>query len=105
MKAVEELLGKKVIVRSFGAGVFYGTLAEAENSNGNWTAELRDCRRIWSWQGACSLSQLSLEGTKKPQECKFSVMEYSVVVSGIVEFHGCSEEAVKSIESVGIWKV
>ena len=30
MKAIENLIGKKVIVRSYGAGVFFGTLNEVE---------------------------------------------------------------------------
>ncbi len=29
MKATEKLIGKKVIIRSYGAGVFFGTLNEA----------------------------------------------------------------------------
>lgn len=50
--------GKRVIVRSYGAGVFYGTL---ESKVGN-EVRLTDCRRIWNWKGANTLSEISLTG-------------------------------------------
>ena len=46
--------GKKVIIRADSAGVFFGTLAEHDKVNG--VVELHDCRRIWYWEGAASLS-------------------------------------------------
>ena len=39
MKAIENLIGKKVIVRSYGAGVFFGTLNEAEPTEDKWTVD------------------------------------------------------------------
>ena len=53
MKATEKLIGKRVIVRCNRAGVFYGTLSEKEGQE----VELKDCRRIWYWDGAASLHQ------------------------------------------------
>lgn len=104
MKAIDNLIGKKVIVRSYGAGVFFGTLNEVEKCEDKWTVELLNSRRIWYWEGACSITQLAVDGTKNPSGCKFTVIEPSVIVSGVVELHECSETAVKSIESVPEWK-
>lgn len=104
MKAIDNLIGKKVIVRSYGAGVFFGTLNDVEKCEDKWTVELINNRRIWYWEGACSITQLAVDGTKNPSGCKFTVIEPSVIVSGVVELHECSETAVKSIESVQEWK-
>lgn len=104
MKAIDNLIGKKVIIRSHGAGVFFGTLNEVEKCEDNWTVELLDCRRIWYWEGACSITQLAVDGTKNPDGCKFTVTEPSAIVSSVIEFHECSEVSVKSIASVPEWK-
>ena len=80
MKAIENLIGKKVIVRSYGAGVFFGTLNEAEPTEDKWTVELLNCRRLWNWNGACSITQLAVDGTKKPDNCRFTITENKNVV-------------------------
>lgn len=95
------MLGKKVIVRADRAGVFYGTLTAKEGSE----VTLADCRRIWYWEGAASLSQLALEGVKLPEACKFTVTVPSITVLGVVEIIPCLPQAVTSIESVPVWKI
>ena len=104
MKAIQNLIGKKVIIRSYGAGVFFGTLSEAEPVEDKWTVELLNCRRLWKWSGACSITQLAVDGAKNPNDCMFTLTEPSIIVSSVIEIHGCSEESVKSIESVAEWK-
>ena len=104
MKAIEKLIGKKVIVRSYGAGVFFGTLNEVEQCEDKYTVELLNCRRLWKWTGACSITQLAVEGTKSPSGCMFTITEPSIVISSVIEIHECSEKAVESIESVKEWK-
>ena len=100
MKAIENLIGKRVVVRAHGAGVFYGTLNEVENG----TVELTSCRRLWYWDGAASLSQLAAEGVKAPQNCKFTVSVDSIVVLNVIEIIPATAEAQKSIEDVKVWK-
>lgn len=104
MKAIDNLIGKKVIIRSYGAGVFFGTLNEAEKCNETWTVELLNCRRLWRWDGACSITQLAVDGTKNPRGCNFTITEPSIVVSNVIEIHECSEKSINSIESVVEWK-
>ena len=104
MKAIEKLIGKKVIIRSYGAGVFYGTLNEVEKCEDKYTVELLDCRRLWYWDGACSITQLAVEGTKKPESCNFTITEKSIVVTSVMELHECTEDASQSIENVREWK-
>lgn len=105
MKAINNLIGKKVIIRSYGAGVFFGTLNEVEQCESVYTVELLNCRRLWKWEGACSITQLAVDGTKDPKNCKFTITEPSIIVSSVIEIHECSENSIKSIESVPEWKI
>lgn len=100
MKAIDNLIGKRVIIRAYGAGVFFGTLNEVEND----TVELVKARRLWYWDGAASLSQLALEGTTAPGNCKFTVTVDSIVINKVIEIIPVTETAEKSIDSVKIWK-
>ena len=92
-------LNKKVIIRADRAGVFYGTIVRKDRDE----VELKDCRRIWYWNGAASLSELALSGAKRDGS-KFSVTVESIVILGVIEIIPCTEEAIKSIESVPEWK-
>ena len=58
--AKSPLIGKKVIVRTQNAGVFFGTLAAKHGDE----VTLNGARRIWSWQGANTLSEMALHGLK-----------------------------------------
>lgn len=52
------LAPRKVVVRSYGAGVFFGTLVAKRGNE----VELTGCRRIWNWRGANTLSEIALTG-------------------------------------------
>ena len=99
---MEKFIGKKCIIRSYGAGVFFGTLNKFEKDNNS--VVLSDVRRIHYWDGAASLSQLAMEGVKNPNDCRFSVTVPSCAVTGVIEIIPCSEEAIENIMSVPIWR-
>lgn len=96
----ENNIGKKVIIRADRAGVFFGTLVRREGQE----VELKDCRRIWYWDGAASLSELAVSGTNRPYNCKFTVTVPSIEVLGVIEVIPCSEKAIENIEGVEVWK-
>ena len=62
---INEMIGKKVIVRGDRSGVFFGTLSDKQEQ----TVVLTKCRRLWYWDGAASISQLAVDGTAKPGNC------------------------------------
>lgn len=95
------LTGKKVIVRGENSGVFFGTLANRDGRE----VELTDCLRIWYWDGAASISQLAVEGTKKPENCKFTMAVEQIAILDAIEIIPCADEAIESIEAVEIWKI
>ena len=102
---MKNYIGKKAIIRADRAGVFYGSLESIEPLGDKFMVEIKDCRRIWRWEGACSLSQLAVDGTTKPDECRFSVAVENIVIAGVVELIPCTEKSIKSIESVYEWKL
>ena len=90
------------LVRTQSAGVFTGWVDRKIKGKEN---TVFDFRRIWYWSGANSLSQLAVDGTCKPEECKFSVEAKEIDLKEIIELLPCTEKAKKSIESVKEWKV
>ena len=73
--------GKYVIVRTYSAGVFAGTLKSRKGKEG----VLVNARRLWYWGWAASLSQLAVSGTSKPENCKFPVAVSEVTLTEIIE--------------------
>jgi len=90
---------KYVIVRTYSAGVFAG---ELESRNGQEVV-LRNARRIWYWSGAASLSQLAMEGTKDPTNCKFPCEVDRVELLQAIEILDVTPTAKESIKGVPIW--
>jgi hypothetical protein len=91
---------KYCIIRTERAGVFSGTVSER---NG-YEVTLTDARRLWYWDGAASLSQLAVDGTSKPRNCKFTVVVPEITLLGVIEIIPCTEEAEASIKGVDEWK-
>lgn len=98
---MENFINKQVIVRAKSAGVFFGTMAEKEGEE----VKLTNCRRLWYWDGAASLSELAVSGVAKPRECKFCVPVPEIVVLGVIEIIPCTDAAVMNINSVPVWKM
>lgn len=88
-----------VIARTFSAGVFAGYLKSRDGQE----AVLVNARRIWRWAGAASLSQLSQDGTKAPEECKFPREVPEVTLTQVIELLPVSAKAQKSIAEVPVW--
>ncbi|MCM1216548.1 MAG: hypothetical protein NC548_18745 [Lachnospiraceae bacterium] len=65
---------------------------------------MTNCRRLWYWEGAASLSQLATEGTSKPKDCKFTVIVEEMTIFGVIEIIPCTEQAIQSIDNVAVWK-
>lgn len=96
----KKLKGKEyAIVRTHSAGVFAGYI----NKEKGQEVELLQARRIWYWEGASSLSQLAVDGTSKPEKCKFPVEVPIVRLTNAIEILPCTEKAKLSIEGVPVW--
>lgn len=91
---------RKVILRTYSAGVFYGDIVARRGRE----VDMENVIRLWQWSGACSLSQLAVDGTSNPGECKFSVAVSKETLLEGIEILDTSNAAQKSIEGVAPWK-
>ena len=88
------------IVRTYSAGVFAGYIESIEGQK----VIIKNARRLWYWDGAASLSQLAMEGTKAPENCKFPCEVSSITVLEAIEILDVTEEARLSIANVPVWE-
>jgi hypothetical protein len=88
-----------VIVRGDRSGVFAGYL----KSRNDREVLLLKARRIWYWDGANSISQLAVDGTSKPENCKFPCEVGEIQILDAIEVINCTEKSRLSIQSVKIW--
>lgn len=92
---------QKYIIRGDRSGVFYGEIA----SRNGQEVTIRNCRRLWYWNGAASLSQLAMEGVKYPRDCKLMVTVDELTVLDAIELIPCTEAACANIEALAEWRV
>lgn len=87
-------IGKKVIIRTYSAGVWFGTL---DQKSGNEVI-LKDARRMWRWWAAegISLSAVAVHGVKH-KESRIAGAVENVWLEAI-EILPVTETAEKSIE-------
>jgi hypothetical protein len=88
------------IVRTYSAGVFFGIV---ESRNGQEVV-MRNARRVCYWDGAASLSQMAMEGVKRPENCKFPCAVDRVELLQAVEILDCTKEAAENLYAVPVWE-
>ena len=89
-----------VIVRTYSAGVHFGFLKKREGKE----VTLINSRRVWYWNGAASLSQLAMEGTSLPNDCKFPCIVKEIILTEAIEIIPLTEKAKNNLYGVPIWK-
>jgi hypothetical protein len=95
---------KAVLIRSYAAGVHFGFLEKEKFTLSGKVVTLVNTQRIWHWDGACSLSQIALEGVKNPEKCKFSVEVARNEIVNVIETIELTEKAYLNLKNVEIWK-
>lgn len=88
------------IVRTHSAGVFAGHIESREGDR----VVMVKARRLWYWDGASSLSQLAMEDTVRPENCKFPCAVNRVELFQVIEILNVTKKAKLSIEGVEEWK-
>lgn len=100
-KGAVNMDNKYYIIRADRAGVFAGSIKERNGGE----VTLINARRLWYWDGAASLSQLAIEGVKRPNNCKFTVTVPEITILGVIEIIPCTDVAEKCIKGVKEWKI
>jgi len=88
------MIGKEVIVRTYSAGVHFGTL---ESRNGKEVV-LKDARRIWYWEGAFTLSAVATTGVSMKSKISTTVPE--ILLTEAIEIIPYSSEAAACLRSI-----
>ena len=84
--------GTPVLVRTYSAGVHYGNLSGPAGKE----IVLTNARRIWSWQGAFTLSEISLHGIVSG---KVSAIVPVILLTEAIEIIPISSEAEFNLNS------
>ena len=87
------------IVRTYSAGVFAGYVKSRDGKEG---VVLR-ARRLHTWAGAASLSQMAVDGPNQPDSCKFPCEVDRVELTEIIEVIPCTSKAKANIAKVPVW--
>lgn len=90
-------VGRPVLIRTYSAGVHFGTLVSRDGRE----VVLRDARRIWSWSGANTLSEIALRGVSA--ESKISEAVPEIVLTEAIEVIPLADDAVRVLGGVK-WK-
>lgn len=96
---IEKPNGDYVVVRTYSAGVHAGYLKERNGKE----VVLSNCRRLWYWKGAATLSQVAGVGITNPDACKFPAAISEVTLTEAIEIIPCTDTAKSIIEGVKEW--
>ena len=99
-KLQHPMIGKKVIIRTYSAGVWFGLLEQKEKNE----VILKDARRMYQWfcKESISLSAVAFYGINQDKS-KICVAVPSIWLEAI-EILPCSIEAINSLETAPIIK-
>lgn len=64
----QDLIGKKVVVRTYSAGVHVGELRERDGRE----VLLADARRIWRWRGANTINEIATRGIDSAKKSSYT---------------------------------
>ena len=93
-KKMEKLTA--VLVRTYSAGVHFGYLKVRRGKE----VELTRSRRIWSWHGANTLSEIATSGVGANSRIAVPV---DITLTEAIEIITCTPAAIANLESA-IWK-
>ena len=94
-KSKKSTAPRAVIVRTYSAGVHYGYLSD-QSVDGKRVV-LTGARRIWRWEGANTLHEISLRGVGPGS--KVSERVGSITLTEAIEIIPCAEAARANLES------
>lgn len=92
----EEFIGKKVLVRSPKAGIYFGTLEKVEAD----TCKMSNVRNIWHWTGANCLADIAYKGVEGD---RISRIINDIVIKDVCQIIPLSEKAIVNLENQPVW--
>lgn len=87
-------IGKKAIIRTYSAGVWFGTVADKDGNE----VVITDARRLWYWKAAKSISLSAVANFGVDQKDSKITAPVASVWLEAIEIIPATDEAIKSIE-------
>ena len=95
------MVNKICIIRSYSLGVHFGIVHETRDTLHGMSVTLKNSRRIHYWEGACSLSQVAMDGIRTGRVA----MELpEIQVENVIEIIPMTEKAVENLKNQPVWK-
>lgn len=91
------IINQKCIVRSYDAGVYFGTVTNIKGE----TVRMENVRNIWQWEGASCLSQIVNDGIRGG---KVSPVVSSMVLNRCCQIIPCTDKAITNLENISVWQ-
>ena len=95
----DSVINKKVIIRTYSAGVHYGILNKVDND----TVELKNTRRIHYWNGANSLTDIALGGISDKLTSRITKKLPSIILQNVIEIIECTDVAIEDLDNFPEW--
>lgn len=89
------------VVRTYSAGVHIGYVKEFGEKNPQ-QATLLKSRRLHNWNGACSLSQVAMDGVAPDSRIAIEIPE--IILTDVIEIIPCSAIAAEFFKKAKEWK-
>ena len=99
-------IGQKVdglqccMIRTYSAGVHFGYVKSRDGKE----VILLNSRRVYYWDGAATLSQLAVDGTTSPKDCKFPCIVPEIILTEAIEIIPMTDKSIKSLYGVTVWE-
>jgi hypothetical protein len=90
------------VIRTYSAGVHIGYVAEFGTKHPQY-ARLLNSRRLHYWEGACSLSQVAIDGVDADKS-RIAVTLPEIELTDVIEVIPCSVKAKEFFEGAEAWK-
>lgn len=89
------------VVRTYSAGVHIGYVAEFGEKHPQH-AKLLKSRRLHYWSGACSLSQVAMDGVSSESRIAMEIPE--IELTDVIEVIPCSTKTAEFFQKAKAWK-
>ena len=99
ISGIEQPKGDYVVIRTYSAGVHAGYLKSRDGKE----VTLTNCRRLYYWAGAATLSQVAGSGITKPNSCKIPEAIAEITLTEAIEVIPCTNTAKEIIEGISPW--
>ena len=93
----KNIINHKCLVRSFDAGVYFGTVTNIDGE----TVHIENVRNIWRWEGASCLSQIANDGIRGG---KVSPVVGSMILNRCCQIIPCTDKAITNLEKQPVWQ-